>query len=584
MENMFVWMLVFAGATIGLLGIFLVASERELKIKRQEVEALEAEFARNLSQTPADNVPGMPSSESDAPAKLESRNRELLDEIASLSKTREANERTISEFQATRHRLENTETDYQRLVSANHELEEQLSHLKKQLQSSEAQLTASANQQQNVTDRHSILENTISELKRELELGKAKIHQLESVKEEFSDVAFREESLRQQTHQLEAQIAELRAELSAAHERAHALEGNENKLKELERAHQSLHGDKNRLQEENKQWQDRLAASEESLRCLEIARHKLDELQAKQAALSAGHRQFQDDLLGFARLLGFPTQQTSSPTLRDEQTRAVNTGEREHETVVTAHDEISIDTVRERINEGRYHDALNQVTGILKVNPNYREGQLYHLLASIHVFGVEGYERQIDSTKDITQPTESERIAMRDIFLARADQAQKIGRDDEMLRYRAWARSAFHHTPIETPDAELQESSGKAEERPSPVTSAPTDNPSAGILPALESPQVSTPQTSAEQKRRFGIFPAVVVVLITGAVTGGFLASNSKENAPASKPAAISLGNSSDVRSSQPEASAEKSSASSPTLAVAEEKTAEVPSTASAKN
>jgi len=40
METMFVWMLVSAGATIGLLGTFLIASERELKAKRRQVEEL----------------------------------------------------------------------------------------------------------------------------------------------------------------------------------------------------------------------------------------------------------------------------------------------------------------------------------------------------------------------------------------------------------------------------------------------------------------------------------------------------------------------------------------------------------------
>ena len=38
MDSMFIW--IVAGAAIGLLGIFLVASERELKNKRHELEEL----------------------------------------------------------------------------------------------------------------------------------------------------------------------------------------------------------------------------------------------------------------------------------------------------------------------------------------------------------------------------------------------------------------------------------------------------------------------------------------------------------------------------------------------------------------
>ena len=43
MDTMFIW--IVAGAAIGLLGIFLVASERELKSKRHELEELKHKLA-----------------------------------------------------------------------------------------------------------------------------------------------------------------------------------------------------------------------------------------------------------------------------------------------------------------------------------------------------------------------------------------------------------------------------------------------------------------------------------------------------------------------------------------------------------
>ena len=43
MDSMFIW--IVAGAAIGLLGIFLVASERELKNKRHELEELKHKLA-----------------------------------------------------------------------------------------------------------------------------------------------------------------------------------------------------------------------------------------------------------------------------------------------------------------------------------------------------------------------------------------------------------------------------------------------------------------------------------------------------------------------------------------------------------
>ncbi len=49
MENIFVWLLIFAGAAIALLGLFLVASERELKNKRLELERLSTNVDRGLT-------------------------------------------------------------------------------------------------------------------------------------------------------------------------------------------------------------------------------------------------------------------------------------------------------------------------------------------------------------------------------------------------------------------------------------------------------------------------------------------------------------------------------------------------------
>ena len=49
MDSMFVWIVMFAGAAITLLAVFLVASEKELKRKRLEIDQL----LTKLGDTPA---------------------------------------------------------------------------------------------------------------------------------------------------------------------------------------------------------------------------------------------------------------------------------------------------------------------------------------------------------------------------------------------------------------------------------------------------------------------------------------------------------------------------------------------------
>jgi Bacterial SH3 domain len=91
----------------------------------------------------------------------------------------------------------------------------------------------------------------------------------------------------------------------------------------------------------------------------------------------------------------------------------------------------------------------NKLAGVdleLRPSTDSRTARLSHLLAWIRLHGSDTYREQIDSLKDFTDLSERERHVVRDIFLARADEAQKRGRDDEMLRYRSWAKNIVYHT------------------------------------------------------------------------------------------------------------------------------------------
>src|SRR5512141_3168249 len=90
MEDIFVWMLVFAGAIIGLLGTFLVASERELKKKRNEAQDLADRI--NAAQNITGEAQAAQPAESASTTALLAKNQELSDEVASLSNRLQLNQ------------------------------------------------------------------------------------------------------------------------------------------------------------------------------------------------------------------------------------------------------------------------------------------------------------------------------------------------------------------------------------------------------------------------------------------------------------------------------------------------------------
>jgi hypothetical protein len=55
---------------------------------------------------------------------------------------------------------------------------------------------------------------------------------------------------------------------------------------------------------------------------------------------------------------------------------------------------------------------------------------------------------------------------VRDIFLARADEAQKRGRDDDMLRYRSWAKNIVYHTRFADEEIDYVSENGTTENKP----------------------------------------------------------------------------------------------------------------------
>src|SRR5215831_11235381 len=216
METLYVWLFIFAGATMIVLGIFLLASERELRKQRREIDVLR----RNQRPSEPQGFETHPSAE------LMTKNKELIEKISSLSSELEESKRMVEDLQSERHHrvsyselkqqlqasqetIKELEVEQLRLAGVNFEnqqLRDEITNLQNQLQTIEVQLGESAWQNPEAAERYAQLQNQIVELKRQAEEGQTTVRELEAVQEQLGAVESREMILKVQQHMLEVQI------------------------------------------------------------------------------------------------------------------------------------------------------------------------------------------------------------------------------------------------------------------------------------------------------------------------------------------------------------------------------------------
>src|SRR5439155_1886325 len=162
METMYIWLLIFAGASLLLLGIFLFASDRNFRKHRRLVDASRPKHQFSESQR----------SEIRSPARLMPTNEELLEKIPSLlSRQHEEGQRMVEELQTGQRQLAGTGCD-------NHELQGKIVNLLKQLHANERRLSESAREIQRIGQQNSKLQTEVTNLKQQLKASQAKQQEL----------------------------------------------------------------------------------------------------------------------------------------------------------------------------------------------------------------------------------------------------------------------------------------------------------------------------------------------------------------------------------------------------------------------
>jgi chromosome segregation ATPase len=233
METLYVWLLIFAGATMIVLGILFLAAERELGKKRRELEKLRRNQRRSEAQ----------GSETNPSAELMTRNKELVETISSLSAQLEESKRTVEELQSEKRQLVSAGELKQQLQASQEtikELEAEQQHLLDQLRKSESLLSKTASQYKEVADRDLQLESELAESRQQMDKLMMKnnellemtnslssklaarertVEELQIIQDRLPGIECDNQRLRSVTQELQEEIANVKTQLGTTESR-----------------------------------------------------------------------------------------------------------------------------------------------------------------------------------------------------------------------------------------------------------------------------------------------------------------------------------------------------------------------------
>jgi regulator of replication initiation timing len=433
MDTIFFWMI--AGATMALLGVFLIASERELKTKRRELEELKNKIAEGPA--PANGSTAVYPHESETSAELVARNEALVKEVSALSQQLEASESNLAQIKTLREHLNSTEAENSELRADRERLRSELSTVTTKMEFNAPPASDAAGDVQN--------EARIAELNEQLETSQAKIRDLEGSREQLADAESQHKAFEELQKSLEVSTLQLQNALAAEQEKQKALETVQMQLSGIEQSYQELNETNLRLREENSQLQQQLSQNQQQADRSLVIRQRLEELQSKHADIVEQDRLIQEEMAAMSRSLDIVSEETSHP-------QALQPIHYDQSFQVTANEPIAM-----------HGEDLVEETSFRRSDTELRS-------SSNNIGG---------------------------------------GEDNET------ASAPMHHNSVSVP----------------PAIAASTPATSNYATPAME-----------RNKRRFGIFPTAVAVLVVGgALAAGFFGNDSEQKSAASREHAAKL-------------------------------------------
>ncbi len=333
MDSMLIWIVMFAGAAIALLAVFLVASEKELKKKRVEIDQLLTKLGDPQATTampgPSDIAADLSNPELE---QLRSRNQELEEELASVSSKTLSGENSNEELERAQRNIEIAQSNAQWLQTNNDELKAQVEDLISRLEARDGSINNSPAGSQSSPDRQRELEGEIADLQAQLAASQSQSRELDGMEHKLANADAIESNHREEKTRLEAKIVDLTKELAAANAaRANEVESLRHQLAESERLQQLLRDERRGLEQEMTRWQARVNQAEENSQQLSALRDHFDDLLAKQSALAEQQHEYAEAMAGFSQLIGRASEQTSQEGSFNEFHAATPVREGSHE-------------------------------------------------------------------------------------------------------------------------------------------------------------------------------------------------------------------------------------------------------------
>ena len=162
METLYIWLVIFGGAGLIVLGLFLFASDWKFRKQHRQLDASRREHQFSEAQR----------SEIRSPARSMPANEELLEKAPSLlSRQHEAGQGMVGELQTGPRQLAGTRYD-------NHELQGKIVNLIRQLHANERRLSESTREIQRIGQRNLNLQAEVTSLKQQLKASQAREEQL----------------------------------------------------------------------------------------------------------------------------------------------------------------------------------------------------------------------------------------------------------------------------------------------------------------------------------------------------------------------------------------------------------------------
>jgi hypothetical protein len=314
MDSTFVWIMMFSGAAIALLAVFLVASEKELKKKRLEIDQLLVRLGDNPATEGMSVSDGVTAGyNSQELEQLRARNEELEHELAAVSSKLESGASVSEELDLAQRNVDIAKSNAQWLQTSNDELKAQVEELKSRLAASEARAVNSAGPVA-ATNRQQALEREIIELREQLVEGHTQAGDVGGMQQRIANLEANESDYRAEKTRLEAKISELEKELLAfSATKADEVTSVREQLAEADRMQKLLRDEQSGLEQEVARLNARVKEAEEQSRQISALQEPFQKLLAKQSALQERQREYHDAMASFSQLLAKSNNSSSRP-------------------------------------------------------------------------------------------------------------------------------------------------------------------------------------------------------------------------------------------------------------------------------